>query len=87
MAVEIFSIQLLSVLYLVYSIHGKLLFSMRSEDYRTDLSKHVSIYTQIVRNGLFKCSKYAILQLTLKVRQKCYFLLLLSNQEDSKQLD
>ena len=53
---------------------------------RTDLSEQVSIYMQIVCNGLFKCSKYTILQLTLKVRQKCNFLLLPSNQEDSKQL-
>ena len=52
----------------------------------TNLSKQVSIYTQIVRNGLFECSKYTILQLTLKVRQKCNFLLLPSNQEDSKRL-
>ena len=77
---------LLSVLYLVYSIQGKLLFPMCIEDYRTDSSKHVSIYTQNVRNGLFKCSKYTIFQLTLKVRQNCYFLLLPSNQERSKEL-
>ena len=31
---------------------------MRYEDYRTDVSKHVSINTQIGRNGLFKCSNY-----------------------------
>ena len=40
-----------SVLYLVYGIYCKFLFSMRKEDYRTDLSKHVSIYTQIDHNG------------------------------------
>ena len=34
---------------------------MRLEDYRTDLSKHVSINTQIVHNSLFKRSKYTIL--------------------------
>ena len=34
---------------------------MRSEEYRTDLSKHVSINMQIDHNGLFKCSKYTIL--------------------------
>ena len=45
---------LLSVLYLVYSN----LFSMHEENYRTDVSKHVSLNTQIVHNGLFKCSKY-----------------------------
>ena len=56
------------------------------KDYRTDRSKQVSIYTKIVRNGLFKCSKYTILQLTLKVRPKCNFMLLPSNQECSKQL-
>ena len=63
-------------------------FSMRYEDDRTDLLKEVSIYTQIVRNGLAKCSKYTILQylLTLKVRQKCNFLLLPSNQGRSKRL-
>ena len=33
---------------------------MRYDDDRTDLSKHVSIYMQIVRNGLFKCSIYTI---------------------------
>ena len=27
----------------------------------TDLSNHLSINTQIVRNGFFKCSKYTIL--------------------------
>ena len=59
---------------------------MSYEDYRTDLSKQVSIYTQIVRNGLFKSSKFTILQLTLKVRQKCNFLFLPSNKEGSKQL-
>ena len=31
------------------------------EDYRTDLSKHVSINMQICRNCLYKCSKYTIL--------------------------
>ena len=77
---------LLNVLYLVCSIHGKLLFSMSYEDYRTKLSKQVSIYMQIVHNGLFKCSKYTILQLTLKVRQKCNFLLLPSNHDHSKQV-
>ena len=46
-----------------------------------ELSKQVSIYTQIVRNGLIECSKYTFLQLTLKVRQKCNFLLLPSDQE------
>ena len=30
------------------------------EDYRTDLSKYVSINMQIDRNGLYKCSKYTI---------------------------
>ena len=29
-------------------------------DYRTDLSKYVSINMQIDHNGLFKCSKYTI---------------------------
>ena len=48
-----------SVLYLAYRIYWKLLFSMRY--YRTDLSKHVYINTQIDCNGFFKCSKYTIL--------------------------
>ena len=48
--------------------------------------KQVSVYTQIVRNDLFKCSKYTVLQLTLKLWQKCNFLLLPSNQERSEQL-
>ena len=48
--------------------------------------KQVLIYTQIVRNHLFKCSKYTILQMTLKLRQKCNFLLLPSNQRRSEQL-
>ena len=34
---------------------------MRHEDYRTYLSKHVSINMQIDRNGFFKRSKYTIL--------------------------
>ena len=34
---------------------------------------------------VFKCSKYTILQLTFKVRQKCNLLLLPCNQERSKQ--
>ena len=42
-----------SVSYLVYSSYWKLLFSMRLEDYRTDLFKHVSISTQIDRNGFY----------------------------------
>ena len=42
-----------SVLYLVYSIYWKLIFSMGKEDYRTDLSKHVSVNTQIDRNGFY----------------------------------
>ena len=42
-----------SVLYLVYSIYWKLLFSMGLEDYRTGSSKHVSIITQIDRNGFY----------------------------------
>ena len=41
-----------SVLYLVYGIYCKFLFSMCKEDYRTDLSKHVSINTQIDHNGV-----------------------------------
>ena len=36
--------------------------------------------------GLFKSSKYTILSLTLKVRPKCDFLLLPSNQDIAKQL-
>ena len=60
--------------------------SMRKEDYRTDLSKYVSIKSQNVRNGLFKSSKYTILLLTLKMRPKCNFLLLPSNQERAKHL-
>ena len=60
--------------------------SMRLEDNRTDLSKYVSIKSQNVHNGLFKSSKYTILSLTLKLRPKCYFLLLPSNQERAKQL-
>ena len=60
--------------------------SMRSEDYRTDLSKYVSIKSQNVRNGLFKSSKYTILPLTIKIRPNCNFLLLPSNQERAKQL-
>ena len=59
---------------------------MRLEDYKTDLSKHVAIKSQIVRNGLFKSSKYTILLLTLKVRPKCNFLLLPTNQERALQL-
>ena len=59
---------------------------MRSEGYRTNLSKHVYIESQIARSGLFKSSKYTILPLMLKVRPKCNFLLLSSNQEDAKQL-
>ena len=36
--------------------------------------------------AFIKCSKCTILKLTLKVRQKCSFLLLPSNQECPKQL-
>ena len=60
--------------------------SMRYEDYRTDLSKYVSIKSQNVRNGLFKSSKYTILSLALNMRPKCNFLLLPSNQDCAKQL-
>ena len=74
-----------SVLYLVYSIYRKLLFSMHKEDYRTDLSKHVSINTQIGHNCLFKCLKYTctILYFKFKMRKKCNFILLPSNQKQS----
>ena len=36
-----------NILYLVFSIFWKLLFSMRYEDYRTDISKHAYVHTQI----------------------------------------
>ena len=60
--------------------------SMRKEDYRTNLSRYVSIKSQNVCNGLFKSSKYTTLSLTLKMRPKCNFLLLPSNQVRAKQL-
>ena len=50
-----------SVLYLVYSIYWKLLFSLPLKDYGAYLSKHVSIIMQIDHNGFFKRSKYTIL--------------------------
>ena len=55
--------------------------------FSTALMKDVSIKSQLVRNGLFKSSKYTILSLTLKLRPKCNFLLLPSNQVCAKQLE
>ena len=43
------------------SLIEMLLFSIRYEEYRTDLSKHVFINTQIDHNGLFKNSNYTVL--------------------------
>ena len=59
---------------------------MRLEGYGTNLPIHVSTKSQIVRNGLFKSSKYTILSWTLKLRPKCNFPLMPSNQERAKQL-
>ena len=42
-----------TVLYLVYSIYWKLILAVGKEDYRTNLSKHVSINTQIDRIGFY----------------------------------